>query len=313
MNRLINKILNHPLLLDKPPVLIDIGASEKINPKWRKFSKYSICIAFDADERDFSITLNENENFRKLYKINRIVSISESKQEKFFLTKSPYCSSLLKPNLASLTHYAFYDKFEIISEKSLPATKVKDILTELKIEYVDWFKSDSQGTDLRLFLALGENIYQNVIVSEFEPGIIDAYFNEDKMSDVMTKLNQLNFWCSDIKIKGSVRIKHQLISALSTNKFLAKLIQLSLNISPGWAEMIYFNSFQNNNSLRDHLLGWVFAISQKQYGFAFEIADKLKNNFNEPLINELYNKTRNFITYRFLNKNLLSQIINKFK
>ncbi len=80
MNRLINKILNHPLLLDKPPVLIDIGASEKINPKWRKFSKYSICIAFDADERDFSITLNENENFRKLYKINRIVSISESKQ-----------------------------------------------------------------------------------------------------------------------------------------------------------------------------------------------------------------------------------------
>ncbi|GMU94975.1 hypothetical protein [Ignavibacterium album] len=309
MKKLINKVLSHPLLLEKPPVLVDIGASEKINPKWRKFSKYSVCIAFDADDRDFSIVSKENEEFKKLYKINRIVTINDSDSEKFYLTKSPYCSSLLKPDLLSLSNYSFFDKFEIDSEKVLPAIRVSEILNELNIGYVDWFKSDSQGTDLRLFLELSEKIYKSVIVAEFEPGIIDAYFNEDKMTDVMIKMNELNFWCSDIIIKGSVRMNHQLLKSISGNKYFRKLIQFSLKTSPGWAEILYFNSFKDNKSLRDYLLGWIFAISQKQYGFAFELADKARKNFNDPIVNELFTRTKNMIKYRFLNKNLILQIL----
>ncbi len=88
--KLIDKVLNHPLLQEKPPVLIDIGASENLNPKWKSFAKHSICIAFDADDRDFSITSKGNNEFKKLYKINRKVTANDSNSEKFYLTKSPY-------------------------------------------------------------------------------------------------------------------------------------------------------------------------------------------------------------------------------
>ncbi len=309
MNKLIHKILNHPILLERPPVLVDIGASEKINPKWRKFSKYSVCIAFDADDRDFSIVSKENEEFKKLYKINRIVTANDSSSNKFYLTKSPYCSSSLKPDLSSLSNYTFYKKFEVVSEKVLPTVRVKNIMKELNIEYVDWFKSDSQGTDLRLFLDLGEDINKNIIVAELEPGIIDAYINEDKLIDVIKKLSELNFWCSDFTIKGSIRMNHNLLNYISNNEFFKKLIQLSLKSSPGWAELMFFNSFNENVSLRNYLIGWVFSITQKQYGFAFELADKARKNFNDPIVNELFTKTKNIIKYRFLNKNLILQIL----
>lgn len=307
--KLIDKVLNHPLLQEKPPVLIDIGASETLNPKWKSFAKHSVCIAFDADDRDFSITAKENTEFKKLYKINRIVTANDSSSDKFYLTKSPYCSSSLKPDLSSLSNYTFYEKFEVISEKVLPTVRVNNIMKELNIDYVDWFKSDSQGTDLRLFLDLGENIYKNVIVAELEPGIIDAYTGEDKLTDVLIKLSELNFWCSDFIVKGSVRMNHNLLSFFSNNEFLKKLIQLSLRPSPGWAELMFFNSFKENSSLRDYLLGWVFSMTQRQYGFAFELADKARKNFDDPLTNELFIKTKNIIKYRFLNKNLVLQII----
>jgi hypothetical protein len=307
--KFIDKVLNHPLLQEKPPVLIDIGASENLNPKWKAFAKHSICIAFDADDRDFSITSKENTEFKKLYKINRIVTANDSSSDKFYLTKSPYCSSSLKPDLSSLSNYTFYNKFEVVSEKVLPTVRVKNIMKELNIEYVDWFKSDSQGTDLRLFLDLGENVCKNVIVAELEPGIIDAYINEDKLTDVIKKLSELNFWCSDFIVKGSTRMNHNLLNYISNNEFFKKIIQLSLKSSPGWAELMFFNSFKENVSLRDHLLGWVFSMTQRQYGFAFELADKARKNFDDPIITELWTKTKNIIKYKFLNKNLIFQIL----
>jgi len=307
--KILEKVLKHPLLIDKPPVLIDIGASENLNPKWKSFSKFSICIAFDADERDFSITSNENTHFKKLYKINRIVSANDSNVQNFYLTKSPYCSSSLKPDFLSLSNYCFCDKFEIVSEKKLSAVRIKNILKELNISYVDWFKADSQGTDLRLFLDLGEDIYKNVLVAELEPGIIDAYINEDKITDVLIKFNELKFWCSEFIVKGDVRMNHNLLNYLSKNEIVKKFFRLSLKMSPGWAELMFFNSFKENNSLRGYLLGWIFSVSQKQYGFALELVDKARKNFDDPISNELFLKTKSLINHQLLNKNLILQFL----
>ena len=47
--------MEHPEIQKKIPVLIDIGASGTIHEKWETLAKYSVCIAFDADSRDFKI------------------------------------------------------------------------------------------------------------------------------------------------------------------------------------------------------------------------------------------------------------------
>jgi len=62
---LIDKVLTRKEFEDKPPVLLDIGASGTIHKKWKRIAKYSICIAFDADTRDFNPEPEIAKKYRK--------------------------------------------------------------------------------------------------------------------------------------------------------------------------------------------------------------------------------------------------------
>ncbi|HMH32288.1 MAG TPA: hypothetical protein VK543_04615, partial [Puia sp.] len=92
--KIIDTVLQSPCFADQPPVLIDIGASGELNAKWKAIAKYAICIAFDADDREFQITEQVNKNYKKLISFNRIVTTEQFEQADFYLTASPFCSSL---------------------------------------------------------------------------------------------------------------------------------------------------------------------------------------------------------------------------
>ncbi len=100
--KIIQKILKSDFLKEQPPVLIDIGASGEINARWKEIAPYSICIAFDADDREFHITEQTNKSYKKLITFNRIVTATPEDQANFYLTHSPFCSSLLEPAAAVL-------------------------------------------------------------------------------------------------------------------------------------------------------------------------------------------------------------------
>src|SRR6476619_4537424 len=99
---LIQKILASSFFTNRPPVLVDIGASGEINAKWKEIAPYSICIAFDADDREFRIDERTNAGYKKLVVVNRIVTSAEVEAQPFHLTASPFCSSLLEPDLEKL-------------------------------------------------------------------------------------------------------------------------------------------------------------------------------------------------------------------
>ena len=119
MNKVILKILDEFELKEKPPVLVDIGASEQIHPKWKKIAKYSICLAFDADERDFKFVEKEQDRFKKLLVYNSVALDQDINKSDFYLTKSPYCSSVLQPDLMSLKPFIHSDLFEIVKKVRL--------------------------------------------------------------------------------------------------------------------------------------------------------------------------------------------------
>lgn len=293
MKSLINKILSLPELRDDPPVLIDIGASRQIHKKWRLFSKHSICIAFDADEREFGFIKKEHSNFKKLFVYNCIVSNENKSDQQFYLTQSPYCSSILKPDIKNLENYSYADIFRTVKIKSLKTISLSSALSELNIKKIDWFKSDSQGLDLRLFLDINEETRKKIIVAEFEPGLIDAYKNEDKLYSFLEYFQNKNFWFSDLIIKGVPRISSKLFSSIYSNQKLAKLLSLSIKQSPGWAEITLINSFNNGIlfTKREYLLGCLFAIIEKQFGFAYELSLKGYHKFEDPIFDDISKKS----------------------
>ncbi len=295
MKSFLSQVFEHPTLQNKPPVLIDVGASGSLPEQWKQIAPYSICVAFDADTRDFNVTESDSGGYRKLYSLNRLVTAKSAEEVDFYLTRSPYCSSSLYPNNAALKPWAFSSLFEVDRTVTMPAVGLVDALSSVGIDYLDWYKSDSQGTDLRIFQSLPASTISKVISAEFEPGIIDAYMGEDKLHQLMAYMDSESFWVTQMRIKGSQRIDQEDLAEL--NGFQRHYIGSFLKMAPGWCEISYVNKFDNETmGLREYLLGWVFSSIHKEYGFALHLAKEGKAIFNEPLFDEMVSISKKSLT-----------------
>jgi hypothetical protein len=278
--KIIDQILQEDYFINEPPVLVDIGASGELNSKWKSIAKYSLCIAFDADDREFQIREETNRSFRKLITINRIVTEKPEIESGFFLTKSPFCSSILEPDSSSLRPWIFSDLFEVTGKKNMPGISLLQSFEDAGIRYVDWFKADTQGTDLRLYKSLPIQIRENMLAAEFEPGIMDAYKMEDKLYMVMNEMEKHSCWLSSMVVKGSQRITRE--NAASIGYYASSKI---VKTSPGWAEITYLKN-SVNLSRRQLLLLMVFAVIERQFGFALELANEGMQQYEDSIFDK---------------------------
>lgn len=266
MNQLIQTVLNHKAFETEPPVCVDLGASGGLPKAWDTIAPYSIAVAFDADTRNFNPAEKTKHQWRRLIKVNRLVTDKCDDTVKFYLTKSPGCSSSLPPDCESLEPWLFSDLFEVVESASLPAVQLTHTLKEAGIDYIDWLKLDTQGTDLRIFTSLSERIRKQALIVEFEPGIINAYKGEDKLYHVLEYMESLPFFLSDMKVLGSKKLSkagYQTLKAVDGDR------DPTLRLSPCWVEMCYLNSLTEREiSPRSLLLTWVFATMQGQHGHA---------------------------------------------
>jgi hypothetical protein len=269
---IIDTVLQDPDLIAEPPVLLDVGASGGVFPDWKSIAPYAVCIAFDPDQREMGYVERSSSGFKRLIVYNSILHDREVERAEFYLTRSPYCSSVLPPLTEKLGAWAFHRLFEVVEKTTMPAVTLGRVLAEQQLTRVDWFKSDSQGMDLRLFQSLGESNLRRVLMAQFEPGIIDAYGGEDSLASVLAFMQQRGFWMTDIAIHGSQRVGVAARGALPP--VLARNVHHLVRTSPGWGELTYLNTFEGEWSRRDLLLGWVLATIRAQHGFALELAVK---------------------------------------
>jgi hypothetical protein len=126
---------------------------------------------------------------------------------------------------------------------------------------------------------------RRVLAAEFEPGIIDAYEGEDKLWSLIDYMGDKPFWMADLEIKGVQRFNQARLSG-TLSDVEEKMLRLSGKISPGWGEVTYLNTIDPDADYldkRDHLLGWVFAIIEKQYGFALELSQSGYHKFDDAI------------------------------
>ena len=271
---LIHLISKREEIVNQPPVLLDLGASGALNPVWEPISKFCIGVAFDADNRKFGYVEKESSAFKKMYVYNSIVTAQENVDTiPFYLTDSPYCSSTLRPLTEKLTPFHFSDLFETKEIVELNAKNIGQAFDKMGIKQVDWFKTDTQGTDLRLFKSLPQSFQESCTVVQFEPGVIDVYEGEDKLHHVLAYMDALPMRLYECTVLGSINIPHQDFVQFFPDKVRKKLAVNILKTTPGWAEISYIKKFDSDKvTTRDFLLGWLFMMMEKQYPTAYYIA-----------------------------------------
>lgn len=289
MKRGIDKVL---AALNRQPVLVDIGASGATPGIWEPIAQHSVYLGFDPDQRDLH-DVPDGQFARSIIVNAAVTSAFDQSQAHFYLTHSPYCSSTLQPDAGSLANYLFSDLFVVAREASVPATTLNTVLDRLSLQSVDWFKTDSQGTDLRLFQSLRDDLRERVLAVDIEPGLIDAYIGEDLFVDAHRELLRQGFWLSSLGLKGTIRMKRTTLEAMASYRPGLKEsdIYRSVHQSPGWCEARYLRSLESlrerNAEARDYALLWVFAMVDRQWGYALDIACAYEQQFAKDSISSV--------------------------
>ncbi len=270
--------------LNIQPVLVDVGASAEPPRIWQPIAKQSIYIGFDPDRREMHEL--PPGSFYKGYILNQAVTSEPDRSAiDFYLTRSPFCSSVLRPDQAALSDYLFADLFEVENQVSVPAIQLDEVLTRLSLPGIDWLKIDSQGTDLRLFKSLSADRGDRVLALDIEPGLIDAYQGEDLFIDAHRALTGSGFWLSNARLEGAVRMRRATLAHIATRapQLPPDRISTAIRMTPGWIEARYLRTLDwlraHESTQREYALLWAFALLDGQWGYALDLAVEWEHLF----------------------------------
>ncbi len=273
-------------LFDLQPVLVDVGASGASPEIWNRIASRSIYVGFDPDLREIQET--SGGHFARSIIVNEAVTASTTDgKTRFYFTKSPYCSSTLKPSHKPLQNQLFAELFEVESEGEVSATTLEDVLNRLGLGRVDWLKVDSQGTDLRIFQAIPTGVRESLLALDIEPGLIDAYEGEDHFVEAHETIMAQGYWLANLEVCGTVRMRQ------STLKHVLRTypemhyhgLERGLPTAPGWCNAAYLRTLESlaarNAPMPEYATLWIFALLQNQVGFALDVALEVDKRFGE--------------------------------
>ena len=277
--------------LNIEPVLVDVGACGATPEQWTELAPFSTYIGFDPDAR--ALREPTDSGFRRATIFNcAVTERADATTVEFNLAKSHPCSSVL-PCAPALTNYMFADLFEVERRVVAPAITLNDALRKRGLTRIDWLKLDTQGTDLRLFLSLESKIRSRVLAVDVEPGLIDVYQGEDLFAPTHMQMQQEGFWLSSLKVKGTVRIRRRTFEKLRQEHayLIEKDIYRGIRDSPGWCEARYLRSLKHMAEVeateQEYALLWCFALTEKQRGYALDIAEAFRSSFGPSALANL--------------------------
>ncbi|MBE2213864.1 MAG: hypothetical protein IAE82_08335 [Opitutaceae bacterium] len=288
---LVDDILGEPEFRDRPPVLVDIGAAGGVHRPWRKIARYAIGVGFEPDVRDTAALSDAQRLFRRWVFVSGLAvpTSPEGGVLPFHLTRSPQCSSVLRPDAEKLAPWTFSSLFEVVATQRVSAVGLLDGLRGQGIEYVDWLKCDTQGMDLRLFRSLPDTWRHRVLAAEMEPGFIDAYEGEDRLAQVLETMRAEPFWMASCNVQNTPRGRAAAIEAELGSRLARRHTFFGAG-APGWANLAYLLDFERAAGAldrRSHLLGWVFAELLCQPAAALDIAVRGSRCFGDDLFRRM--------------------------
>lgn len=170
--------------------VLDLGASGGPSGFWRPLTHLVKFTGFDPNAEE-CLRL---EGISQGYLSQRYLPYAiggRTEKATLYLTQSPYCWSLLSPNLPWLRRFVFSDLFEVTAAKELSVWSLAEI-PELEGMEIDAMKLDTQGLELPI-LSSAERIAMGCIAIETETGFTENYIGESTFDQVARFMRDRGF------------------------------------------------------------------------------------------------------------------------
>lgn len=133
-----------------------------------------------------------------------------------YLTVSPACTSVLKPNQDVLQQYPIASCFQVVNTDMVPLTRIEKLVLETQIPQPDFIKCDAQGFDYQVLQGCGD-VLDGVIGIELECQFKQVYEEQKTFFDIKSLLESRGFILRDIKHQGA--FEYEVVEA---NVFFSK-------------------------------------------------------------------------------------------
>jgi FkbM family methyltransferase len=136
------------VLSGDPIVLLDVGASGGVIPRWSPYRADIAFIGVEPDARSVSELVNSPES--KLFRSYEIVPFgawNRTGAVRISFTRKPMCSSHFAPNIPFLSRFLEVERFDIVGSTEVECRTVDDLLSGCG-KLVDFIKLDLEGGEL---------------------------------------------------------------------------------------------------------------------------------------------------------------------
>jgi FkbM family methyltransferase len=181
-----------------PLTLLDVGARGGAHVRWKQCNKHLQVIGFEPDQWAFQALENQSTDKSRYRYLNVALSNVPGEQD-FFNTRNPGVSSLLKPNAEFLAQFPDAARWDVLSTSKVTVTSLDQALKQSNVEYVDFIKLDTQGTELSILEGGSETLEESVFGVEVEVEFAELYEGQPLFSDVDPHLRKLGFSLFDLR------------------------------------------------------------------------------------------------------------------
>jgi FkbM family methyltransferase len=232
--------------MNNKPLIVDVGARWSYNnSQMKRMNKKFVYFGFEPDKNECKIL---NFKFKKYTNIKfypiALAGVNK-KNNIFYETENPACSSLKKPVEFLSNHFKILSGIQLKKTVFIKTTNLKDFFFNKPQSHIAYIKLDTQGTELDILKGCME-LLDNTLFIESEFQFNELYHNANLFgnADVYLRSRGFELWnirslChyqinSELKSKAETRFQFNFDENYLLNKFNDSQLF--------WGDFIYLNT-----------------------------------------------------------------------
>jgi FkbM family methyltransferase len=171
--------------------LVDVGARGGWPPKWAPFREWVTMIGFEPDPDEFA-SLSQTAGRNEIL-IPSALSRGEGPAV-LHITRNPFCSSLYPPNRELVQALRPGDlQLDLVGEAPVSVESLDSALARANIEWVDFIKLDTQGSELDILQGAPRTLSASVLAVEVEVQFLPLYRGVGLFGEIDASLRAAGF------------------------------------------------------------------------------------------------------------------------
>ena len=167
-------------------VLVDVGASKGLQPKWQRYRRSLIPVLFEPNPDEAAALRATLSGYAHCHVLDQGLS-DRAGPHRLNIARYFGCSSMLAPNAAFLQDYAIAGLYDPVRSVEVDCCRYDTLVAEGKAPIPDVIKVDIEGFESRALAGFGD-LLSNVLGVETEAWFYQAFEGQALLHDLVALL-----------------------------------------------------------------------------------------------------------------------------